>query len=108
MLPPVHHVMTQVVELGKTRDGGGCKIILIGDSSGGNLVLSLSRWIRDEGNLPAPDGLLLLSVSVFSFYMYFVHLFEQLLFIQYSPRVIPVSEAFFLRSCNTNMLFFLF
>ncbi|KAI1788688.1 alpha/beta-hydrolase [Ganoderma leucocontextum] len=41
----------------------GCKIILIGDSAGGNLVLALARWIRDEGVLPPPDGLLLLSPS---------------------------------------------
>ncbi len=41
----------------------GCKIILIGDSAGGNLVLALARWIRDEGILPPPDGLLLLSPS---------------------------------------------
>ncbi|PPQ92171.1 hypothetical protein CVT25_008945 [Psilocybe cyanescens] len=40
-----------------------CKIILIGDSSGGNLVLSLARWLRDEGHLPLPHGLLLLSPS---------------------------------------------
>ncbi|KAI0656922.1 alpha/beta-hydrolase [Cubamyces menziesii] len=40
-----------------------CKIILIGDSAGGNLVLALARWIRDEGVLPPPDGLLLLSPS---------------------------------------------
>ncbi|KAF9534497.1 Alpha/Beta hydrolase protein [Crepidotus variabilis] len=40
-----------------------CKIVLIGDSSGGNLVLSLARWLRDEAHLPAPDGLLLLSPS---------------------------------------------
>lgn len=40
-----------------------CKLILIGDSSGGNLVLSLARWLRDEGHLPLPHGLLLLSVS---------------------------------------------
>ncbi|KAF9564056.1 alpha/beta-hydrolase [Agrocybe pediades] len=40
-----------------------CKVILIGDSSGGNLVLSLARWLRDEGHLPLPDGLLLLSPS---------------------------------------------
>ncbi|KAA1471689.1 alpha/beta-hydrolase [Dentipellis sp. KUC8613] len=39
------------------------KIILIGDSAGGNLVLALARWIRDEGVLPPPDGLLLLSPS---------------------------------------------
>jgi len=39
------------------------KVILIGDSSGGNLVLSLARWLRDEGRLPMPDGLLLLSPS---------------------------------------------
>ncbi|TFY77843.1 hypothetical protein EWM64_g6173, partial [Hericium alpestre] len=37
------------------------KIVLIGDSAGGNLVLALARWIRDEGVLPPPDGLLLLS-----------------------------------------------
>lgn len=40
-----------------------CKIILIGDSAGGNLVLALARWIRDEALLPPPDGLLLLSPS---------------------------------------------
>ena len=39
-----------------------CKVILIGDSSGGNLVLALARWLRDEGHMPLPDGLLLLSV----------------------------------------------
>ena len=41
----------------------GCKIVLIGDSAGGNLVLALARWIRDEGLLPLPHGLLLLSPS---------------------------------------------
>ncbi|KAF9652658.1 alpha/beta-hydrolase [Thelephora ganbajun] len=41
----------------------GCRIILIGDSSGGNLVLSTARWLRDENLLPPPDGLLLLSPS---------------------------------------------
>lgn len=40
-----------------------CKVILIGDSAGGNLVLALARWIRDEAVLPPPDGLLLLSPS---------------------------------------------
>jgi len=39
------------------------RIILIGDSAGGNLVLALARWIRDEGVLPVPDGMLLLSPS---------------------------------------------
>jgi hypothetical protein len=39
------------------------RIILIGDSAGGNLVLALSRWIRDEAVLPVPDGMLLLSPS---------------------------------------------
>ncbi|KZV76465.1 alpha/beta-hydrolase [Peniophora sp. CONT] len=39
------------------------KIILIGDSSGGNLALALARWVRDEGLLPPPDGMLLLSPS---------------------------------------------
>ena len=40
-----------------------CKIVLIGDSAGGNLVLALARWIRDEARLPPPAGLLLLSPS---------------------------------------------
>ena len=51
--------------LGKCRENGrvkGCKIILIGDSSGGNIVLGTARWLRDENLLPPPDGLLLLSV----------------------------------------------
>lgn len=39
------------------------RIILIGDSAGGNLVLALARWVRDEGILPVPDGMLLLSPS---------------------------------------------
>jgi alpha/beta hydrolase fold len=39
------------------------RIILIGDSAGGNVVLALARWIRDEGVLPPPDGMLLLSPS---------------------------------------------
>ncbi|THH16135.1 hypothetical protein EW146_g4456 [Bondarzewia mesenterica] len=39
------------------------KVILIGDSAGGNLILALARWIRDQGVLPAPDGMLLLSPS---------------------------------------------
>ncbi len=38
------------------------RIVLIGDSSGGNLALALARWIRDEGVLRMPHGLLLLSV----------------------------------------------
>ncbi|KIK69237.1 hypothetical protein GYMLUDRAFT_35306 [Collybiopsis luxurians FD-317 M1] len=40
-----------------------CKIVLIGDSSGGNLALALARWVRDEQVLPMPDGLLLFSPS---------------------------------------------
>ena len=54
--------------LGKRRVNGevkGCKIILIGDSSGGNLVLGTARWLRDENLLPPPDGLLLISVRRF-------------------------------------------
>lgn len=39
------------------------RVVLIGDSAGGNLVLGTARWIRDEGLLPQPDGLLLLSPS---------------------------------------------
>lgn len=42
-----------------------CKILLLGDSSGGNLALALARWIRDEQILPTPDGLLLFSVSLY-------------------------------------------
>ncbi|GAA5860395.1 hypothetical protein JCM1840_000246 [Sporobolomyces johnsonii] len=37
------------------------KIVLIGDSAGGNIVLALARWIRDEKKLDTPGGLLLLS-----------------------------------------------
>ncbi|GAA6002369.1 hypothetical protein JCM10207_001085 [Rhodosporidiobolus poonsookiae] len=37
------------------------KIVIIGDSAGGNIALALARWIRDEKKLPAPAGLLLLS-----------------------------------------------
>lgn len=39
------------------------RIVLIGDSAGGNLALALTRWVRDEGTLRMPHGLLLLSVS---------------------------------------------
>ncbi|KAI0077349.1 alpha/beta-hydrolase [Panus rudis PR-1116 ss-1] len=53
-------VHERVVEASSMKN---CKIILIGDSAGGNLVLALARWIRDEGVLPPPDGLLLLSPS---------------------------------------------
>jgi hypothetical protein len=48
---------------GHPRRARNVKIVLIGDSAGGNLVLGLARWIRDEGALPEPDGLLLLSPS---------------------------------------------
>lgn len=37
------------------------KIVLIGDSAGGNIVLALARWLRDERKLPQAGGLLLLS-----------------------------------------------
>lgn len=50
--------------LRRYKEAGGCKSVLIGDSSGGNLALMLMRWIRDEGKLQAPHGLLLLSVSL--------------------------------------------
>ncbi len=43
---------------------GRCKVILVGDSSGGNLALALARWVRDEGHLRIPDGLLLSSVRL--------------------------------------------
>jgi acetyl esterase/lipase len=56
-----------ILDLGKCHARGmpkGCRIILIGDSSGGNLVLATARWLRDENLLPPPDGLLLLSVRL--------------------------------------------
>ncbi|KAH9177741.1 Alpha/Beta hydrolase protein [Lactarius sanguifluus] len=56
------------------------RIILIGDSAGGNLVLALSRWIRDEGVLPVPDGMLLLSPScdpVYAPYSFQAHTLPQ-------------------------------
>ncbi|KAG6852621.1 hypothetical protein C0991_010392 [Blastosporella zonata] len=56
-------VYARVVERYRNRAVGRRKIVLIGDSSGGNLVLALARWLRDEGTLPMPDGLLLLSPS---------------------------------------------
>lgn len=56
-------VYTHVVQRFRKAHTTGCKIVLVGDSSGGNLVLALARWLRDEGNLPMPDGLLLLSPS---------------------------------------------
>ncbi|CAA7266195.1 unnamed protein product [Cyclocybe aegerita] len=55
-------VYAHVIEQYRSK-GKKCKIVLIGDSSGGNLVLSLARWLRDEAHLPVPDGLLLLSPS---------------------------------------------
>ncbi|TFK49145.1 alpha/beta-hydrolase [Heliocybe sulcata] len=39
------------------------RVVLIGDSAGGNLILGVARWIRDEAVLPMPDGMLLLSPS---------------------------------------------
>ncbi|KAG6816852.1 hypothetical protein H0H87_002338 [Tephrocybe sp. NHM501043] len=56
-------IYAHVVERYRSPEFGRHKIILIGDSSGGNLVLALTRWVRDEGKLPMPDGLLLLSPS---------------------------------------------
>ncbi|KAF8062220.1 Alpha/Beta hydrolase protein [Lyophyllum atratum] len=56
-------VYTHVVERFYRKEREACKIVLVGDSSGGNLVLALARWLRDEGKLPIPDGLLLLSPS---------------------------------------------
>ncbi|GLB39803.1 putative steryl acetyl hydrolase [Lyophyllum shimeji] len=56
-------VYAHVVDRFRKTHKPGCKIVLIGDSSGGNLVLALARWLRDEGKLPMPDGLLLLSPS---------------------------------------------
>jgi hypothetical protein len=56
---------------------GKCKVILVGDSSGGNLALALARWVRDEGHLRIPDGLLLFSVGfsyLIYFYMPYIHL----------------------------------
>ena len=64
-----------------------CKIILVGDSSGGNLVLALARWIRDEGHLPMPNGLLLLSVRGFI-------LFSMAILTLFLPAIIrPLSQS---------------
>ncbi|TEB32638.1 alpha/beta-hydrolase [Coprinellus micaceus] len=52
------HVLDKYAKMGKS-----CKIVLCGDSSGGNLALSLARWLRDENKVPVPDGLILLSPS---------------------------------------------
>lgn len=49
--------------LRRFKKHGGCRPVLIGDSSGGNLALMLMRWLRDEGKVQQPHGLLLLSVS---------------------------------------------
>ncbi len=57
---PVYSTRANTVPIAAARRP---RIILIGDSAGGNLVLALARWIRDEGVLPQPDGLLLLSPS---------------------------------------------
>ncbi|GAA5851334.1 hypothetical protein JCM8547_004211 [Rhodosporidiobolus lusitaniae] len=37
------------------------KIVLIGDSAGGNIILAMARWLKDEKKLPQVGGLLLLS-----------------------------------------------
>lgn len=37
------------------------KIVIIGDSAGGNIALAVARWVRDHRVVPAPGGLLLLS-----------------------------------------------
>jgi len=57
------HIVNKYGKRCTNRRPKGYRIILIGDSSGGNLVLATARWIRDENSLPPPDGLLLLSPS---------------------------------------------
>lgn len=37
------------------------KIVLIGDSAGGNIALAVCRWIRLEQKMPMPGGMILLS-----------------------------------------------
>lgn len=51
-------VYTQLIRSGVPSH----KIVFIGDSAGGNIVLALARWIRDEKKSAPPGGLLLLSV----------------------------------------------
>lgn len=58
-LQDVAAVFLSLLERGVPSD----RIVLIGDSTGGNIMLALSRWIRDEGLLKQPAGLLLLSVG---------------------------------------------
>lgn len=60
---PVNHVYSTEGTTDRIAAARRPRIILIGDSAGGNLVLALARWIRDEGVLPQPDGMLLLSPS---------------------------------------------
>jgi alpha/beta hydrolase fold len=60
LVNPVHSTQATTDRIAAARRP---RIILIGDSAGGNLVLALARWIRDEGVLPPPDGMLLLSPS---------------------------------------------
>jgi acetyl esterase/lipase len=59
------HVVQKYINAGDDRSADALKykIVLIGDSSGGNLALALARWVRDEGMSPAPAGMLLFSVS---------------------------------------------
>lgn len=38
------------------------RIVIIGDSAGGNVALALARWIRDENVLDMPGAMVLLSV----------------------------------------------
>jgi acetyl esterase/lipase len=61
--PVVNIVDSTQANTGRVTESHRPRIILIGDSAGGNLVLALARWIRDEGVLPLPDGMILLSPS---------------------------------------------
>ncbi|ORY61045.1 Alpha/Beta hydrolase protein [Leucosporidium creatinivorum] len=58
-LQDVAAVFVRLIQLVVPAD----RIILIGDSTGGNIMLALARWIRDEGLLRQPAGVLLLSAT---------------------------------------------
>ncbi|ORY88380.1 alpha/beta hydrolase fold-domain-containing protein [Leucosporidium creatinivorum] len=55
-LQDIAAVFVRLIQLGIPAD----RIILTGDSTRGNIILALARWIRDEGLLRQPAGVLLL------------------------------------------------
>ena len=52
-----------ILENGPDGPAAAARLVIAGDSAGGNLSLSLSAWVRDEG-LRRPDAVVALSPSV--------------------------------------------